>query len=271
MVEPSGFQVRGSAPDHYAQFNAPIMAPFVEAVIQRAGVSPGDSVLDVACGTGLVTRRAAEVAGATGLVAGLDVNPGMLAKARSTPMTSGAPITWHEASALELPFARAEFRRVTCQQGIQFFPNLSKATVEMARVLEPGGGAAVSFWAPLVDQTYMAVQIAGLLDVLGALARPLAAAFELAPTLVAEAFQDAGLQDVSADKVTAEVILPDLSEFAPQQLMSLPIAGPFAALPPEQRQRYLARLSAELAPNRNADGTYTCAFSSWVVAGRAAE
>lgn len=272
MNQPSGFQVRGSAPDHYAEFNAPIMAPFVGAVLQRAGISAGDSVLDIACGTGFTTQRAAEIVGPSGRVVGLDVNPGMLAKARSMSVGSGVPVTWQEGSALDLPFDASEFERVVCQQGIQFFSDLSRATREMARVLRPGGSLAVSFWAPLADQTYMAAQITGLLDVLGDVARPLAAAFELDPALVAEALNDAGLENVIVDKISAEVILPaDLTEFARGQLMALPVADAFAALPPDRQARYLSHVVDTLSGTRNADGNYRCAFASWVFSAAAAD
>lgn len=83
MTTSSGFQISGNAPQNYQNFNAVIMSPFIEAVIQRAEVKAGDTVLDIACGMGMATRRAAEVVGASGRVTGLDINPSMIAMARS--------------------------------------------------------------------------------------------------------------------------------------------------------------------------------------------
>ena len=267
MYGPSGFQVIGTAPDAYAQYNPVIMAPFVEAVIAAAGVRSRMRVLDVACGTGLATRRAAEVVGAAGHVAGLDLNAGMLVKARSTESAVSDWITWHEGSALDLPFADGEFDAVICQQGIEFFPDLTRAASEMARVLAPGGRAAVTFWAPLVDQTYMAAQIVGLREVLGEAVTPVAGAFDLAPEAVVTAFAAAGMIDTRSEKVVASVVLPPLEEFAVGQVGALPVAPAFAALPVTHRDAYLAGMQAALASCRTEAGTYEVTFASWLVTG----
>ena len=80
----SGRSYRGTAAENYQRFFVPcIGGPVAEDLIEVAHLQPGERVLDVACGTGVVTRLAAERVGATGLIAGLDVNPGMLAVARS--------------------------------------------------------------------------------------------------------------------------------------------------------------------------------------------
>src|SRR3546814_6159009 len=80
----------------------------------NAALREGERVLDVACGTGVVTRLASEQVGATGAVSGLDVNPGMLAVARAaTP--EGMSIEWHEANAEAMPLPDASFDVVLCQ------------------------------------------------------------------------------------------------------------------------------------------------------------
>ena len=99
-------------------------------------------MLDVAYGTGIAARVAAQRVGHGGLVAGLDINPGMLAVARSTP-ASGAPIEWHEAAADALPFSDETFDLVLCQLGLQFFPDRLGALRDMRRVLAPSGRTLV--------------------------------------------------------------------------------------------------------------------------------
>ena len=106
-------------------------------LVDRAALQPGERVLDVACGTGVVARVAAERVGSTGRVAALDVNSGMLAVARSLPAVTGAPVEWHEGSALALPFPDAAFDVAFCQLGLQFFPDRPKALREIRRVLVP--------------------------------------------------------------------------------------------------------------------------------------
>jgi SAM-dependent methyltransferase len=113
-------------------------------------VSPkhGERVLDLACGTGTVARLAAQLVGPTGKVVGLDVNPGMLIVARSIPSPVGQ-IEWKEADALAMPFPDASFDILTCQLGLQFFPDRAKAVREMKRVLVPKGRLGVLVWRPI--------------------------------------------------------------------------------------------------------------------------
>src|SRR5207249_9974538 len=103
-------------------------------------------VWEVACGTGVVTRAAAKRVGPSGHVVGVDLNPGMLAVARSLPAPAGAPIEWFERSALDLRLPDSSFDAVLCQQGLQFFPDKSLALREMRRVLVRGGRLALSVW-----------------------------------------------------------------------------------------------------------------------------
>jgi SAM-dependent methyltransferase len=103
-------------------------------------------VLDVACGTGVVARVAAQRVGATGRVVGVDLNPGMLAVARALPPPPGASIVWQEGSADALPLPEASFDVVFCQLGLQYFPDRPKALREMCRVLRPNGRMALLVW-----------------------------------------------------------------------------------------------------------------------------
>ncbi|MCP1337790.1 methyltransferase domain-containing protein [Futiania mangrovi] len=105
-----------------------------------ARIGPGDHVLDVACGTGVLAGAAAERAGPRGTVVGLDVNPQMLAVARA----SQRPVEWVEAPAEALPFADATFDAVVSQFGLMFFDDRAGALREMRRVARPRGRIAVT-------------------------------------------------------------------------------------------------------------------------------
>lgn len=137
----SGFQLAGSAPERYERFVAPIMAPFVAALLDAADLEPGRALLDVACGTGFAARAAAARVGPAGRVAGVDVNPGMLATAHKNAPSS---IEWHQAPADDLPFPDDTFDAVVCQQGLQFFPDLQAAVTEAMRVTTGGGRVAAT-------------------------------------------------------------------------------------------------------------------------------
>jgi len=119
-----------------------IFATWVPSLLDFAALRPGERVLDLACGTGVVAREAASRVGASGHVVGLDINGGMLARARAT----SAAVEWCEGNAMDLQFAVGAFDVVVCQQGLQFFPDESKALREAQRVLVPGGRLAAAVW-----------------------------------------------------------------------------------------------------------------------------
>ena len=116
-------------------------------------VAPGQKVLDVACGTGIVTRKAAARVRRNGNVKAVDVMPHMLETARrAVPEKLG--IEWHRGNALDLPFPDRSFDVVLCQQGVQFMPDKVKALSEMRRVAKRGGRIVASVW---VDIRHMPV------------------------------------------------------------------------------------------------------------------
>jgi ubiquinone/menaquinone biosynthesis C-methylase UbiE len=120
--------------------------PFAAILVEHAHPQPGEHVADVACGTGVVARQTAPRVGTAGTVVGVDINPAMLAVARSLPAPDGASIDWREGSASALPLPDDAFDLVLCQAGLQFFPDRPAALREMYRVLRPGGRVAISVW-----------------------------------------------------------------------------------------------------------------------------
>ena len=112
----------GTAPENYERYFVPaIGGPVAADLIAEAALRPGERVLDVACGTGIVARLAAERVGPTGTVAGLDVNPGMLAVARSMAASAGAAVRGYETSAESIPVPADAFDVVFCQLGLRRF------------------------------------------------------------------------------------------------------------------------------------------------------
>ncbi len=137
----------GNNAENFERYYIPaIFAPWAADLMALAAPQPGEHVLDVACGTGVVARLAAQHVGAAGTVIGLDISVEMLAVACSLPPRPGASIEWREASAIAMPLPDAAFDLVLCQQGLQFFPDQPAAVREMYRVLVPGGRVALSVW-----------------------------------------------------------------------------------------------------------------------------
>lgn len=127
-----------NAAENYERYFVPVIPrPFGIDLVAEARLQPGERVLDVACGTGIIARLAAERVGAAGYVAGLDPTPPMLSVARSIP--SAIPIRWYETSAESIPLPDKSFDVVFCQLGLQFIADRAAALREMRRVLVPGG------------------------------------------------------------------------------------------------------------------------------------
>jgi len=123
--------------------------PLAGLLLDHAKVRLGERVVDVACGTGAVARKAAPRAGQAGAVVAVDSNPAMLAVGRSLPAPEGATIDWREGSAMSLPLPDASTDLALCQHGMQFFSDRGAALGEMRRVLAPGGRAAICVWRSL--------------------------------------------------------------------------------------------------------------------------
>jgi SAM-dependent methyltransferase len=114
-------------------------------LVKFAGVRSGQRVLDVGCGTGVVAITAARM-GAQ--VAGLDLTPELLERARHNSQVAGVNVDWREGDAEKLPFGDGTFDVVVSQFGHMFAPRPSVAIAEMLRILKPGGTIAFSTWPP---------------------------------------------------------------------------------------------------------------------------
>jgi ubiquinone/menaquinone biosynthesis C-methylase UbiE len=124
----------------------PLFKPFAEQLVARLALKPGDSLIDVACGTGIVARVARAQLGPDARIVGVDVAPSMLAVARTADDT----IDWRQGNAISLPIdATEQFTALTCHQGLQFVADKPAALREMRRVLAPAGRIAIATWSSL--------------------------------------------------------------------------------------------------------------------------
>jgi SAM-dependent methyltransferase len=261
---PSGFQVAADAARYYDQHVSRFMRPFVEALAGM--VSPGCAVLDVACGTGFVARAAAQRVGSTGRVAAIDLNPAMIAVARSVPVEAETPIEWREGSALDLPWDDATFDLVVAQQGVQFFPDPSAGLAEMRRVARPGGRVAAAVWAPLDQSPYHWAMMETLAE-MGIVERAvidqaLPAGGEVQ---VRSWFRDAELAAVNCELVEAVVSLPPPADYCPAHLRALPWSAGFFALDEARQQDALDQMCERLRPWVTEDGAVRAPFRSFLL------
>jgi SAM-dependent methyltransferase len=143
------FQISADAAEIYeSRFVPAIFGEWAPLLVDAAGVAPGHAVLDIACGTGVVARAAADRLGGRGTVTGADLNPAMLAVAsRLRP-----DIVWRQADAAVLPFPDASFDVVLCQAALMFFPDVARALGEMARVVTASGTVGLQVWDRLEAQ-----------------------------------------------------------------------------------------------------------------------
>ena len=219
-----GSSFAASPPENYERYFVPAIGePVATELLLAAALRPGERVLDVGCGTGIAARLAAHAVAPQGSVVGLDIEPGMLAVARST--ATGAGIEWIQASAESIPLPDESVDVVLCQMSLQFVPDRARAIEEMRRVLVHGGrfvlnvpGPTSSFFEPLSE----------------ALARhvdPKAAAFvervfslhdvdELTALL-----KGAGFWEVNVEAGKIELSLPPPKDFLWQYAAATPMAG----------------------------------------------
>jgi SAM-dependent methyltransferase len=143
------FQISVDQAEIYeAKFVPAIFRQWTSPLLDAAGVAPGQSVLDVACGTGILARTAADRVGPTGTVVGVDLNDGMLSVAgRLRP-----DLEWQQGDVADLPFADEMFDAVLCQSALMFFPDATQALREMGRVCKPGGVVGVQVYSSLDAQ-----------------------------------------------------------------------------------------------------------------------
>lgn len=138
-----------------ALFVPALFAQWAPKVADAARIQPGQRVLDVACGTGVLAREVRSRTGSHGRVVGIDANAGMIAAAEQF-----APgIEWRVGVAESLPSPDESFDAVVSQFGLMFFSDPRQALREMLRVLAPGGRLAVAVWDALDNMPAYAAEV----------------------------------------------------------------------------------------------------------------
>ncbi|MDP9004174.1 MAG: class I SAM-dependent methyltransferase [Verrucomicrobiota bacterium] len=137
----------GSIPENYDRYLGPsFFEPYANDMAARLDPARHRRVLEIACGTGIVTRCLRERLASDANLVATDLNPAMLAFAQKTPVEN---VTWREADATTLPFPDGSFDAVVCQFGVMFFPDKETAFRETHRVLSAGGVFLFNVWDSL--------------------------------------------------------------------------------------------------------------------------
>ncbi len=229
-----------NAAENYERYFVPsIGRPVAAALIDAGALRVGERVLDVACGTGIVARLAAERVGPGGAVEGLDPNPGMLAVAREAA-PSDASIAWHEAPAEKMPLPDEGFDVVLCGMGLQFFSDREAGLREMRRVLVPGGRLLANVPGPTPPP------LEAMAEALARHVSPESASFVHAVFSLHDADEirslaaDAGFNDAEVRAEPVALRLPPPADFLWQYIHSTPMAAVVAQVE-EQRREALER------------------------------
>jgi len=222
------WQLAGNAAELYERYLVPaVTAHWAQDLVERVHVHEGDRVCDAACGTGVVARASALLAGASGRVVGIDLNDAMLAVARA----SGASVEWLRADLLDLPFGPDVFDVALCQFGLQFVPDRPLALAELRRVLCPGGRLGCSVFGP-IEHNPATHALSDALDRRLGIGASLTkrnehslADVESLRSLVA----NAGFVEVRVETVTKSIRFPSVADYVRIQLAATPLASLGAA------------------------------------------
>jgi ubiquinone/menaquinone biosynthesis C-methylase UbiE len=251
MTDVESGQVSASAAAVYESFFVPaLFREPADQIVSAVGLSAGQSVLDVACGTGVLARAALGAVDPGGRVVGLDRNGGMLAVARSI-----APaITWQEGLAETLPFNEASFDAVLSQFGLMFFDDRAAALREMRRVAKPNGVVGVAVWDSLERTPGYAAMTDLLHRLFGAkVADALRAPFVLGDQQALRGLMDeAGMTDAQVIVVDVTARFPSIEDWVRTDVKGWTLAD---MIDDDQFELLRREAKAELARFAGADGT----------------
>lgn len=263
--------VLDSVPENYARFLAQaIFEPWARVLVESIGVTRGETVLDVATGTGVVARLAARSAGPAGRVLASDISAAMLAVGEAQAVDpDSAPIEWVEAPATNLGVPEGEFGVVLCQQGLPFFIDRISAAREMRRVLRTGGVVGLAVWAA----GYPLFPFHEFTEVLNAhdVPAPFAGAYDGSSYVMSEAevnelLTDAGFSEIDVQTVDLQVSWPDRDAVA-SGILGTPFGPLIQALPEEPRRALMTDLATRFgAPSDRPVGRVTTSIIARAVA-----
>lgn len=234
--------------------------PIADAVLRTAHLSPGEKVLDIGCGTGATTRRAATAVGIGGAVTGLDISATMLRGAATIPSPEGGGrISWLEADAQTCPFTEGAFDVILSRMGVMFFDDPEAAFANLRKAVRPGGRFAAICWRGPADSPSFRVMIQALEAVLGP--GPKADPYAPGPMAFADETRVIGLMEAAGWKAKAKRVPLELSPGTLSDLLAIanrigPIESAIRSgtLTPETAKEVNRELSERMGAFTRSDG-----------------
>ena len=198
----------------YESFFVPaIFIPCSKLTLEAAKPARGERALDIACGTGVVARALAAQVGTSGSVTGVDISPDMLSVAR-TLVPEGTSIEFKQGSGTDLPIPDRSVDLVTCQHGLQFFPDRLAGTREFRRVLTDKGRAVVLCWKSREEQSAYNAIFEAEAEFLKVPVEKLAAPFSLGnPDELKQLLLDGGFSRVDIQPYRITASFPSADQF----------------------------------------------------------
>lgn len=237
-----GWTLSGDGPEAYERYIVPAFSgAWAQDMVNRARLQGGDRVLDLGCGTGIVSRHVWKAMGESVCTSGMDANEAVLQKARALSPERTVPIEWNHGHAESLPYSNATFNVVLCQQGLQYFSDACRALGEVKRVLVPKGRIVFSVWRPLsCFPFYSAVHRALHRYVSSQAAATLASAFPPGNAGdLKKLFTATGFRHVGISLVIKQMRYSPLDEFLMGGFAASPFAGEILALEKAKREEMI--------------------------------
>lgn len=235
---------------------------WAEPFIDLAAPSGSSRLLDLACGSGLITRNLVGRLDPDGRIDAVDIDPAMVDYASST--IDDERIRWHPSDAADLPLDDDSIDGALCHQGLQFFPDQPDVLAEIARALRPGGQLTVAVWGRLEDNPWPASLASATRTVLGdEAAAGMATVCALGDTAQLTALlRSAGFERIAVETHSRTATHPHVRTAVDGQLEALPSGSITDHLDDQQRTQLAETMSALLAPRTDPNERLTLPSTS---------